>query len=303
MTDSNPATANTAEPNLRALRIGIIGAGRLGTALAWALARRDLHIVAASSRTTERARHLAAAIAGCRVAESAQAVVDACDVVFICTPDGAIEALTQSLRWRQGMGVVHCSAATEINVLAKAQQDGAAIGGFHPLQTFSDPETAVRSLPGCTITIEAAAPFDATLEALATRLQCRINRLPPGARGLYHAVGGYASQFINVLLREASIGWQSWGATEEDAVRALLPLVRGTLAAIERSGLAHGMPGPVSRGDVGTIAKHVAALSAFDAQALDFYREMCRRTIPLALERKGIDADTARRIAEVLERQ
>lgn len=302
MTDSNLAAANQAGPNLGALRIGIVGAGRLGTALAWAMAQSGLRVVAVYSRTPERALHLATAISGCRVADSAQAVVDGCDLVLICTPDGAIEALAQSLRWRRDMGVVHCSAATEIIVLATAQRDGAAIGGFHPLQTFGDAETAVRSLPGCTITIEAAAPFDATLDALATRLQCRINRLPAGARGLYHAVGGYASQFINVLLREASIGWQSWGASEEDAVRALLPLLRGTLAAIERSGLAHGMPGPVSRGDVGTINKHVAALSAFDARALALYRELCSRTIPLALERKGIDADTARRIAEALER-
>lgn len=289
-------------PAIDTLRIGIIGAGRLGTALAWALARRGLHVVAAYSRTGEKVEQLVAAIAGCRATQSAQDVLDRCDLVLICTPDGAIEQVARSLRWRARMGVVHCSAATEIAVLGNAQAAGASIGGFHPLQTFGDPETAVRSLPGCTITIEAAAPFDAVLDALAARLECRVNRLPPGARGLYHAVGGYASQFINVLLREASVAWQSWGSTEEDAVRALLPLVRGTIAAIERSGLAHGMPGPVSRGDVGTVARHVAALQAFDADALDFYRELCRRTIPLALERHGIDAATAQRIADELQR-
>lgn len=285
------------------MRIGVIGAGRLGTALAWAFARHGLQVVAAHSRTADKAAHLAAAIGGCVAAPSAQQVVDACDLVLISTPDGSIESVAQAVRWRAGMGVVHCSAATEIAVLTKAQTDGASIGGFHPLQTFGDPETAVRSLPGCTITIEASAPFDAVLDALAVSLECRVNRLPPGARGLYHAVGGYASQFINVLLREASAAWQAWGATEEDAVQALLPLVRGTIAAIERSGLAHGMPGPVSRGDVGTVAKHVAALQAFDPRALALYRELCGRSVPLALERKGIDAETARRITAVLQQQ
>ncbi len=285
------------------LRIGVIGAGRLGTALAWALARRGLRVVATYSRTADKAARLAEAIDQCRASPSPQQLVDDCDLVLIATPDAAIEPVVQALRWRARMGVAHCSAATEIAVLAKAQGDGAWIGGFHPLQTFGDPDTAVRSLPGCTITIEAAPPFDAVLQALATRLECRVNRLPPGARGLYHAVGGYASQFINVLLREASLAWQSWGATEEDAVRALLPLVRGTVAAIERSGVAHGMPGPVSRGDVGTVAKHVAALQAFDARALEFYRELCRRSVPLALERGGIAEATALRIVEVLQRK
>ncbi|MGQ0650895.1 MAG: DUF2520 domain-containing protein [Betaproteobacteria bacterium] len=169
------------------------------------------------------------------------------------------------------------------------------------MQTFGDPAAAAQSLPGCTITIEADGPLNAVLVALAERLECRINRLPPGARDRYHAAAGYASQFINVLLREASKIWQSWGASEEDAVRALLPLVRGTLSSIERAGLAEAMPGPVSRGDVGTVAKHVAALAALDSEIVEFYRQLCARSIALALERRGIDDATATRIRRVLD--
>lgn len=261
-----------ADPDVGAPRIAFIGAGRLGTALAWSLARRGAAIVAVASRSAASAGRLAAGIAGCRATRDAQEVADAAELVFVATPDDAISDVVASLRWRPGAAVVHCSGATELAALAPAAADGAAIGGFHPLQSFAETEAAIASLPGCTVTIEADEPLRATLVALAGRLGCAVNLLPPGARALYHAAAGYASQFVNVLLREASTAWQQWGASEEQALRALLPLARGTLASIEQLGVARGMPGPASRGDVGSIEKHVAALGAVDADMLRLYR-------------------------------
>lgn len=290
------------EQDPAALRVGFIGAGRLGTALAWSLAERGLRVIAVASMVPADAERLAEPIAGCSVAANGQAVVDACDLVFVTTPDGAIEATAAQVRWRRGMAAVHCSGVTDVAALDSAARDGAATGGFHPMQTFGDPAAAVRSLPGCTITIEAQEPLNSTLVAIAERLECRVNRLPPGMRGRYHAAAGYTSQFINALFAEASTIWQSWGASEEDAVRALLPLARGTLASIESAGIAAGMPGPVSRGDVGSIEKHVAALSALGPDVMEFYRVVCDRTIPLGMRRGAIDEETTARLRKILQR-
>ena len=235
--------------SLEALRIGFIGAGRLGKALGWSFAKRGLRVTAVASATRASAESLAAPIADCAVV-SPQEVIDACDLVFVTTSDGVIAATVARSNWRSGVAVVHCSGVTEVTALDKAARDGAMTGGFHPMQTFGDPAAAVRSLPGCTITIEAQEPLNATLVTLAGRLECGVNRLPPGMRGRYHAAAGYTSQFINALFGEASKIWQSWGATEEEAVRALLPMARGTLASIESAGIAGGMPGPGSRGEV-----------------------------------------------------
>jgi predicted short-subunit dehydrogenase-like oxidoreductase (DUF2520 family) len=283
-------------------RIGFIGAGRLGTALAWSFAERGLHVAAVASMIPADAEKLAAPIADCSVAANGQEVVDACDLVFVTTPDGAIATTAAQARWRPGIAAVHCSGVTEVAALDCAARDGALTGGFHPMQTFGDPAAAVRSLPGCTITIEAQEPLNTTLVGIAQRLECRVNRLPPGMRGRYHAAAGYTSQFINALFAEASKIWQSWGATDEDAVRALLPLARGTLASIESAGLAEGMPGPVSRGDVGSIEKHVAALSSLGPEVMEFYRVVCERTIPLGMRRGAIDDETAARLREILRR-
>ena len=287
-------------PSADTLRIGFIGAGRLGKALAWSLAGTGLRVRAVASVTLASARALAGPVPGCVTAD-AQAVVDSCDLVFVTTPDGAITATTAALRWRPGMAAVHCSGVTEVSALAGAVRDGALVGGFHPMQTFGDPVAAMASLPGSTITLEAAAPLMATLEMLTQRLGCRVNRLPPGMRGRYHAAAGYTSQFINALFGEATAIWRSWGATDEDALKALLPMAQGTLASITSAGIAGGMPGPVSRGDVSSVEKHVEALSALGEDTIRFYRQLCASTVPLALAHGGIDAALAQRLLAVLQ--
>lgn len=286
---------------VEAPHIGFIGAGRLGAALALALHQAGWRVHAVASARADSAERIAARLPRCE-AFSAQQVADACDLVFVTTPDAAIEPTVAALSWRAGGAVVHCSGATEVDALRHARDQGAAIGGWHPMQTFgADPEAAARSLAGCTVTIEAEdATLDERLVAIATRLGCAVNRLPPGMRARYHAAAGYASQFVNVLLAEAARVWATWGANEADTVRALLPLVRGTLDAIESAGIARGMPGPVSRGDVSTVAQHMVAMTLLGEPLLSSYRLLCGRTVPLALARGGIDAATAERLRRIL---
>jgi predicted short-subunit dehydrogenase-like oxidoreductase (DUF2520 family) len=282
-------------------RIGFIGAGRLAGALAIACESTGVAVTRVASARVASAERMAALLPRCQVA-NAQAVADNCDLVFITTPDAAIASTAGSLRWRAGQGVVHCSGATDVDAaLACAHGQGAWIGGFHPLQTFADPQAAARSLPGCTITVEARAPqLDGWLVDLATRLGCRVNRLPPGMRARYHAAAGYGSQFINALFAEAARLWATWGATEADAAQALLPLARGTLAAVEAVGIAAGMPGPVSRGDLKTVAQHLASFDPTDAAGLAAYRLLCARTVDLAERRGAIDAASLQALRQVL---
>ena len=284
-------------------RIAFLGAGRLARGLALAFARGGLNVAAVASRSPESAGWLAQRLSaeGCQAsALSMQAAVDTADLVFITVPDDSIAATAALLQWRSGVAAVHCSGATEVSALDAARRSGAATGGFHPMQVFTDPEAAAASLPGCTVSIEADEPLFSQLRGIAEAIGCRALQLPPGSRARYHASGNYAAAFINVLLREASFIWQSFGMSEADAVQALLPLVKGTIASVEAQGLARGMAGPVSRGDVGTVQSHVDSLARVSDRTLDFYCELARRMIPLALERGSIDAVKAAELERVL---
>ena len=275
------------------LRIGFIGAGRVAKGLAWGLAQSRHKVVAAASRSLDSAEQLAVRIAGCRARTEAQDVADRADLVFITVPDDAIAAVAASVQWRQGMAVVHASGATEVAALAAAANQGAQTGGFHPLQFFADPEVALAGLPGCTIGIEAEEPLLARLEGLAAALQCRALRLPPGCRARYHAGAHYAGGFVFALLQEATDIWQSFGTSREDAVRALVPLLRGTATAAGELGLARGLAGTYSRGDLGTVKKHLDDLARLGPDVLHLYCELALRSIPLGLERGGYDEQRA----------
>ncbi len=288
-------------PRLPRLRIGFIGAGRLARALSLALVRAGVPVARVASRRMDSAVRMAVALDGCR-AVPAQAVADDCDLIFITTADGALQSVTDSLQWRAGQAVVHCSGATPLTALAAARAAGAGVGGFHPMQAFgSDVEAALASLPGCTIGIEADAPLAGLLRELAARLACRSLDLPPEARARYHAAGGYASQHVHALLFDAVRLWQSWGATEQQALDALLPLLRGTLAALAHGGLVGGMAGPVSRGDAGTVRQHLHALMALDPDMGDLYVGLCRRELQLMREGRRLDAQAADAVAQALQ--
>ena len=283
-------------------RIGFIGAGRVAKALAWGLAESQHRIVAAASRSMGSAQHLAQRIAGCSASAGAQDVVDRSDLVFITVPDDAIAAVVAGLKWRAGVAAVHCSGATEVAALASAARAGAEIGGFHPLQLFADPEVALAGLTGCTVAIEAEGALLLQLEQFAAALQCRTMRLPPGCRARYHAGAHYAGGFVIALLKQATDLWQGFGIERAEAIRALLPLLRGTTASVERSGLAQGLAGTYSRGDLGTIEKHLAELGRAGPDALRLYCELALRSIPLGLERGGYDEKHADAMRALLRR-
>lgn len=281
-------------------RLAFIGAGRLATTLAMGWSRAGYPVTAVASRSRSSSEKLAARVPGCSVVDQPDDLLDHADIVFVTTPDDSIARAAQAVRWRAGIAVVHCSGATEVGALDAAKQRGALTGGFQPLTSFGDPDTALAALPGCTVGVEAEAPLIEQLEALAAALGCHTLRIPPGVRGVYHASGGYASQFVGVLFAEAQALWRSFGATDEQSARALLPLLKSTVNAIERMGPIQSMAGPVSRGDAGTVAKHVESLARVGEPSLALYRELCGRSVGMALQKGSIDEAKAAAIRTAL---
>lgn len=281
-------------------RLGFIGAGRVAAALAIGLARAGYAVRAVASRSAVSARGLAKSVPGCRAYDNVQAAADHADLLFLTVPDDAIARVAGEIAWRPDHAAVHCSGATEIDALAPAASAGARIGGFHPLQTFAEPETALAGMRECVVAIEAEPSLAGELHALARALGARPIALPSGARVLYHAAGSFAATFVAVLLNEGVRIWRGFGASEQDAVRALLALARGTLDAVAASGIVGSLAGPIPRGDIGTIEKHVHALGALDERTLTLYRALALRTIPIAVAKGSLAREKAEEVERVL---
>lgn len=282
---------NTLPSELAALRIALVGAGRVARALVIALDRAGVPVVAVGSRQPERL-----SAASYPQPCTPQQAVDQADLVLLTVADDAIAPVAAALRWRAGQAVVHCSGATEVAALAPAAQVGAHTGGFHPLQIFSDPEQAARRLAGSTAAIEAGPALMPTLRALAAVLGMPVTVLPPGMRVRYHVAAGYAASFLLPVLQEAVALWASFGVDEADALQALLPLSRGTLEAVGARGLAGAVSGPIARGDLGVVQHHLEALAALGPQRAAFYRFLARPQPALAQQAGRLDEDLRKRL-------
>ena len=278
--------------------IAFIGAGKLGSALAQALSQRGVAVGQVASRSSASAQHLAARIPGCQAVDAATAAQ--ADLVFLTVSDDTIAPLAAQLPWRAGQAVVHCSGATEVSVLQPAADAGAEIGGFHPLQIFSDPQRAIELLAGSSVAIEGPPALEAQLQQLAHTLGMHPLRLPPGARALYHGSASYAASFLLSMLNEAVTVWRSFGIDEAHALQALLPMARGTLDAAASKGLSAAVAGPISRGDSGVIARHLAAFTALGPEHAALYRELTRRQLELVQATQRLSEDQAERVRKIL---
>lgn len=281
--------------------LGFIGTGTVGSALARALSRAGYAVAAVHNRSPEKAHRVAASIDGARAVKSAQDVVDACDLAFLTVPDDFIEALCASMTWIAAKAAIHCSGAASMDILQSARDQGAEVGVFHPLQTLARPDEAERNLPGSGFAIEASSDeLRATLEEMARALG-GTPLLLSGDKALYHASAVFASNYLVTLLGLASSLWEPLGLTRDEGLRALLPLVRGTLDNLERIGLPNALTGPIARGDAGTIERHLNALGRVAPELLPVYKELARRTIPIARAKGSLDEAGARRLAGRLE--
>jgi predicted short-subunit dehydrogenase-like oxidoreductase (DUF2520 family) len=283
--------------------VGFIGAGITGTSLAVRLHQQGYHITAVSSRTFTSAEKLAKRIQGCHVCNTAQEVANKAQLVFITTPDDIISEVANRVRWHQGQNVVHCSGAHSTNIIESVKQFGAMPGCFHPLQTFASVEYAIQSLPGTTFAIEAEEPLLAVLKELATAMAGNWVILKADDKVLYHAAAVFACNYLVTLVKLATDLWQDFGVPREQAIKALMPLLRGTLNNLENIGLPDCLTGPIARGDLGTIKKHIDALETKKPHLLNSYKELGLQTIQIALDKGKIDSEKAQELQALLLKQ
>ena len=262
-------------------RIAIVGAGNLGTALALSLWRAGYRIeaVMAHSRgaSLKKARKLARQV-GALVSVGPPAKVRA-GIVWICVPDGEIArtagALANKIEWK-GKVALHSSGALASDGLNTLRRRGAAVASVHPLMTF------VRgSQPSL-----AAVPFAIEGDAGAVRMARRIVRDVGGRaysirkkdKAAYHAWGAFASPLFTALLATAEQVAAAAGVTREEARRRMIPILLQTLANYAAFGAAGAFSGPVVRGDVDTVKRHLRVLRGMPT-AREVYSTLARAAL------------------------
>ena len=261
--------------------IAIIGPGRAGSALGRALHTAGYTIAAIGGRNPENVRNLAEEL-GARACQSPATTIDLADLTIVAVPDDVILPLAtdmvESLCSAAGHAAVHLSGAQDRSALRPlALQGSVRTGVFHPLQTFRRGPEAVVNVAGTYFGIDADAPLREQLTQLARDLQGHPFDLTGVDLALYHAAAVFAANYPVTLLAEAIALAGNAGLDAETARRGLTALLAGAVNNLRDLPPADAITGPASRGDDGTIARHLEALKR-DPELQRLYQLLAERT-------------------------
>lgn len=284
----------------RTSTIGFIGAGAVGGSLGVCLSRAGYRVKAVASRTLASAQQFAERIDGCQAYDTAQQVTDAARLVVISTADDAIRSVAEGITWRPEQVVVHCSGATSLDVFQHPVSQGAVAGAIHPLQAFSSVENGVASIPGTTFGIEGGPEVRTALADMARAVGGKPVFLNAEDKALYHLTGVMMGNLLTCLAATAAQLWEQCGYSRAEGVAALVPMMRGVVNNLERSGVPGAVAGPYVRGDLGTIRKHVETLAARAPEVLPLYRELARAAVPFGVEKQALSPETALQIEAII---
>lgn len=274
----------------------------MGTALGAALGRAGHPIVAASGVSAESRRRAERFLPGVPVLAPDEVVAEA-DLVLLAVPDDALRPLVAGLAatgaWQEGQLVAHTSGTQGISVLDPAAARGVLPLALHPVMTFTGRAEDVERIAGATFGVTAPDELRPVAESLVVEMGGEPVWVPELARPLYHAALTIGSNHLVTLVNDA-LGLLDVAGVEQ-AARLLAPLLSAALDNVLRLGDA-ALTGPVSRGDVATLAIHLRTIAAQAPDVLPSYLAMARRTAQRAHATGRLSDRQLAAVIETLER-
>jgi predicted short-subunit dehydrogenase-like oxidoreductase (DUF2520 family) len=290
----------SAESRPARLAVGVVGAGRVGPALAAALRLAGHRPVAVSGVSEASRRRAEALLPGVPLVEPAEVLARA-DLVLLTVPDdvlpGLVTGLAETGAVRPGQLLVHTSGRYGTAVLDPALRAGALPLALHPAMTFTGTSVDVQRLAGCPFGVTAPEELRLAAEALVVEMGGEPEWIAEQARPLYHAALAIGSNHLVTLVAQARELLTAAGVANPG--RMLGPLLGASLDNALRSG-DQALTGPVARGDAGTVAAHVAELRKAAPQAVNSYLAMARATADRALANGMLKAEQAEALLGVL---
>jgi len=258
--------------------LSIVGAGRLGRSLGRSLRERGWNIRSVVTRNPSTAKRAVRSIGAGRPSTAIGRSVFDAPVILIAVPDRAIPEVVDRISAFEdevrGHIVLHTSGALGSGILAPLRLLGAAVGSFHPLQTFSGVGSA--ALEGRVFAVEGDAAAVRVSRAAARTLGGQVVLLRSAAKPAYHAAASISAGMVLSLLETSIQIFASLGMKRREALRALLPLTRQVLENQETLGARAAWTGPLARGDYDVIAAHERALRPYPEEYLAAYRAVNR---------------------------
>jgi predicted short-subunit dehydrogenase-like oxidoreductase (DUF2520 family) len=283
-------------------RLVIIGPGRVGLALGYALVRAEaVESLVYFGRHPEPPPHPLFSDGIAEYRYGLEAPAEGTTAVFLTVPDAVLEEMAEVLAARgdppPATPAFHCAGALGAEPLASLHARGYRVGTLHPMQPVPYSVAGADRLIGASFALSGEPEALAAGRRIVSALGGRAIQVPTTRRPLYHAAAVMASNYVLVLLDVASRLLVEAGASPEEAEEAVVGLARGTLENAAELGLDHAPTGPIRRGDSEVVDLHLRALGREDAS---LYAELGLRALDRS--RSELAPEAAGRLEKLLER-
>ncbi len=284
------------------MKIGFIGAGKVGTAMGIFFKQNSLTLSGYLSRS-ETSSQGAADATDATIFIDLPSLVTASEVIFITTGDDQISAvinqLVQTACLTEHHTLVHTSGALSTDLFDPLLTSGCGLCSLHPIMSFSDPFTAAQNLKQTVFTLEGNEKGLAEVQRILQITGNPYSVINKSDKVLYHAAACILSNYLVTLIDSGFELLKTTGIGADEITRAFMPLISATLGNIERSGTVNALTGPLVRGDENTIDKHIEALKSQAPEFLTLYQTMGLATIEM-IKNKRIDAEKHLQLRKIL---
>ena len=273
----------------------MIGAGRMGGALAIALSRKKYPVTAVVSRSKKSALQIAGNTGAGSFVVSRLNAVPPSDLIFITTPDSEIAAVAEKLAKTSTVKnkptILHTSGSLSSEVLKPLRDIGCATGSMHPLASISEAKLGPKRFKGAYFCIEGDAKAQRVAKQIVKDLGGKAFSLETKYKPLYHAAAVMTSGHTTALFATAVEILTRCGLTAEKAKAVLFPLLEGTVKNLGGQSPAAALTGTFARADTGAFERHIKLLAEnADADASQVYLLLGKISLKLA-EEQGADKD------------
>ncbi|MBQ9014930.1 MAG: DUF2520 domain-containing protein [Firmicutes bacterium] len=270
------------------MNIGFIGAGKVGCSLGKYLSTHGAAVAGYFDQNRQAAAE-AAQFTGSRSYEDMQRLARDADLIFLTVPDGLIPQVFRQLCAESGdllagKFLCHCSGSiSSREAFAGIEETGAFGYSVHPLFAVSDRFETYKELGGAFFSLEGEPSHLDDMAAFLKGAGLTFQVIDPASKTKYHLAAVYASNLICGLIGQASQLLQECGFAPEDALKALTPLIAGNVEHALAAGPVQALTGPVERGDVTTLQKHLSVCESEDDRQL--YLLLSRKLLDMAKEK------------------
>lgn len=271
------------------IKIGIIGAGKVGFSIGKYLKNKNINVIGYFSRN-ENSSLEASIFTNTKNYLDIKSLVKESDTIIVSTPDDQIKDVWNQIKKMsiKNKIICHLSGSLSSNIFSNIDEYGAYAYSIHPIYPINDKYNSYKNLKDAFITIEGNKKYINEVEEFISKLGNKTKIIWSSDKSLYHASSVIVSNLFIALMSISIESLKSYGFKEEEAIKALYPLINSNIKNIKEYGLIDSLTGPVERADYQTILNHILKLEDLDNK--DIYRILSKKLLDLAKE-KNKDRD------------